>query len=211
MTYDVIRTGSQGNAVVVDGKILIDCGISFQALGEVIDALKLVLLTHIHGDHFKRSTIRRLGAERPTLRFACGEWMVEPLNECGINPRNIDVMQVDTWYDYGAIRVSPVPLSHDVPNCGWRVKIGGEKLFYATDTGTLAGISAKDYDLYMIECNYEDEEIRQRIMDKQSAGEYAYEIRAREQHLSKAQCDAFIYDNIGAEGQYVYLHMHKER
>ena len=32
MTYDIISTGSQGNAIVVDGKILIDCGIPFKKL-----------------------------------------------------------------------------------------------------------------------------------------------------------------------------------
>ncbi len=207
----MLKTGSKGNAVVIENKILIDCGVPFRALRKKADALQLVMLTHIHGDHFKSGTIRKLGSERPTLRFACGEWLEENLKDCGIKSRNIDIMQMDKWYDYGRFQVSPFPLSHDVLNCGWRIKIGNEKLFYATDTGTLSGISAKDYDLYMIECNYEDEEIRQRIMDKQVAGEYAYELRAREQHLSKAQCDEFIYNNIGGNGKYIYLHQHKER
>ena len=46
--YNIIATGSKGNAVVIDQKILIDCGVSFKALSKVYRALKLVLLTHIH-------------------------------------------------------------------------------------------------------------------------------------------------------------------
>ena len=45
--YNIIATGSKGNAVVIDQKILIDCGVSFKALSKVYRALKLVLLTHI--------------------------------------------------------------------------------------------------------------------------------------------------------------------
>ena len=54
--YNIIATGSKGNAVVIDQKILIDCGVSFKALSKVYRALKLVLLTHIHSDHFQPTT-----------------------------------------------------------------------------------------------------------------------------------------------------------
>ena len=40
--YNIIATGSKGNAVVIDQKILIDCGVSFKALSKVYRALKLV-------------------------------------------------------------------------------------------------------------------------------------------------------------------------
>ena len=69
MNYNIISTGSQGNAVVVDEIILIDCGVSFKALKDVYKKLQIVLLTHIHADHFKRSTIKRLAKQRPTLRL----------------------------------------------------------------------------------------------------------------------------------------------
>ena len=69
--YNIISTGSQGNAVVIEHKILIDCGVSFKALAAEYRTLKLVLLTHIHSDHFHPSTLRLLASNRPTLRFAC--------------------------------------------------------------------------------------------------------------------------------------------
>ena len=48
MEYEIISTGSQGNAVVVNNNILIDVGVSFKALTNVYRKLQLVLLTHIH-------------------------------------------------------------------------------------------------------------------------------------------------------------------
>lgn len=48
MEYEIISSGSQGNAVVINKNILIDVGVSFKALKNVYKDLKLVLLSHIH-------------------------------------------------------------------------------------------------------------------------------------------------------------------
>ena len=151
MTYNVISTGSQGNAVVINNVILIDCGVSFKALSAIYKDLKLVLLTHCHFDHFKKSTIKKLSSERPMLRFACCDWLVNDLVECGVEKKNIDVLEIGKIHNYKIFKVIPVKLYHNVLNCGYKIHFESEKLFYATDTGTLDGISAKDYDLYMVD------------------------------------------------------------
>lgn len=75
MTYNIISTGSKGNAVVINGRILIDCGVPFKALEPVKKDLRLVLLTHIHSDHFNPRTARALSKERPALRWgAASGW-----------------------------------------------------------------------------------------------------------------------------------------
>ena len=89
MNYNIISTGSQGNAVVLNDIILIDCGVTFKALKSVYKDIKLVLLTHIHIDHFNKTTIRTLAKERPTLRFACCKWLVADLLECDVPKSNI--------------------------------------------------------------------------------------------------------------------------
>ena len=209
ITYNIISTGSQGNAVVIGGVILIDCGVSFSALREVYRDIKIVLLTHIHSDHFRPSTIRRLAEERPALRFGCCRWLVNDLLGSGVNPANIDVLDIGVKYDYGAFKVVPVKLYHNVPNAGYRLFFGTEKVFYATDTSTLAGITAKNYDLYMVEANYEPEKLIESINAKSKAGEYAYEWNVLKNHLSKPDCDEFIQKNRGENSRYVYLHGHK--
>ncbi len=210
--YSIIGTGSTGNAVVLNDNILVDAGVSFKAIHPHLHALKLVLLTHIHGDHFNRATIRRLASERPTLRFGCGAWLAPELVKEGLGKERIDILTAGKSYNYGAFHVLPVKLMHNVPNQGYKIHFaGGGKTIYATDTGSLAGITAKDYDLYMIECNYEDDELDARIREKERNGEFAYEHRAKLNHLSKARCDAWIYANIGDTGEYIYMHQHQDR
>ena len=206
--YSIISTGSKGNAVVINGSILVDCGVPYKAISPYVSKLKLVLLTHIHSDHFRPSTLHRLSQERPMLRFACCRWLAAPLVAAGVPTSNIDVLEPDTMYGYGICNIIPVLLVHDVPNCGYKIHFSTGKVFYATDTNNLNGIVAHHYDLYMIEANYVDEEIQEKIAAKKAAGEYAYEVRSLRNHLSKAKCDDFIYRNIGPGGEYVYLHCH---
>lgn len=211
MNYNIIATGSSGNAVVLNNNILIDCGVSLKTLSDVKKQLDIVLLTHIHSDHFNKTTIKNLAAERPTLRFACCEWLVSDLLECGVSARNIDVMKVGKLYDYGAFKLSPVKLYHDVSQCGWRVFIGSKKAIYMTDTYTVDGISAKEYDLYMIEANYIEDEIQEKIRVKQETGQYIYEYRVLKTHLSKEQADEWLLENMSENSQYVYLHQHIDK
>ncbi|MGN0444209.1 MAG: MBL fold metallo-hydrolase [Acutalibacteraceae bacterium] len=195
---------------MINDYILIDCGVPFKALQQYYKALKLVLLTHIHSDHFQRGTIKKLAFERPTLRFACCEWLVKSLCDCGVSKSNIDVVEIGKSYNYGVFKIIPVPCVHNVPNCGYKIHFPSARMIYVTDTNNLHGITAKNYDLYMIEANYVDEEIHEKIKEKQASGEYAYELQVIKNHLSKAKCDDFIYQNIGITGEYVYMHCHRD-
>ena len=197
---------------MLNGYMLIDCGVSYRSLlsANVVKKLKIVLLTHIHSDHFNRTTIRRLAAERPTLRFACCKWLTADLLACGVQALNIDQLQVGKLYNYGAFMISPIQLYHDVPNCGWRVFYEGDKAIYLTDTVTLEGISAKNYDLYLVEANYSEPEIQSRIQEKESTGQYVYEYRVLKTHLSKEKCDEWLLENLGEQSEYIYIHQHKE-
>ncbi len=164
--FHVISTGSKGNAVVVNGCVLIDCGVSFKAIKPYVSSLKLVLLTHIHSDHFNSRTLRLLAERRPTLRFGCCRWLAADLVSAGVPKNNIDVLDADVMYGYGICNVIPVLLVHDVPNCGYKLHFPIGKVFYATDTNNLNGIKAKHYDLYMVEANYEDDVIQEKIAAK---------------------------------------------
>lgn len=208
--FEIISTGSAGNAVVINKIVLIDCGVNFKALEPFYHSLKLVLLTHIHSDHFNKTAVRLLARERPTLRFACCKWLVNNLIACGVSKANIDVLSFNVIYNYGACNVIAFPLVHDVPNCGYKVHFPIGKVIYATDTNNLNGVAARNYDLYLIEANYIDEDIQAKIKEKEANGEFAYERRVLRTHLSKQKCDDFIYKNIGSHGQYVYMHCHRD-
>lgn len=211
MNYKVIASGSKGNAVVINDTILIDCGVSFKSLKDCYRKLSLVLLTHSHNDHTNLKTIAKLALERPILRFACCEWLVPKLIESKVKAERIDVLKCGTQYKYPICSIIPVFLTHDVPNCGYKLQLAsGEKILYATDTANLDDISAINFDLYLLEANYEDEEINQRIAEKLAKGEYSYEQRVLITHLSKQQCDDFLLENASDKSELVYLHKHKE-
>ena len=211
MTYEVISTGSKGNAVIINGSILIDCGVPFLRLRAYTRPLKLVLLTHIHGDHFRPRTAAALHRERPALRWGCCEWMVGPLLESGVDRRMIDVLTPGYCFVYrGLGTVLPERLAHNVPNCGYHIGMSAETLFYATDTGSLDGVAAKGYDLYLIEANHTRAELEARLEAKRAAGEYAYEWAAAQNHLSREQAEDWIYRNIGPNGRYAFLHQHEQ-
>ena len=207
MNYKIINSGSDGNATIVEDTILIDCGVSFKKIKPYIQKLQLVLLTHIHQDHFNKTTIRKLAEDRPTLRFGCCEWLVQELIDCGVDKGNIDVYILDKKAIYNDnLRVKPVKLYHDVPQCGYKVEINNYKVFYATDTKTLEGIKAIGYDYYFVEANYvNDEELHDRAYN-----DY-YENRVKNTHLSQEQATNWLLENMSFYSNYQFMHQHKEK
>ena len=207
MHYSVINTGSDGNATVLNDKVLIDCGVTFKKLKPYIKELQLVLLTHKHQDHFNKRTIRSLAEERPKLRFGCCEWLLQELLDLGINKKRIDVYKIGERYTYtDTLSVQPVKLYHDVSQCGYRVSIDGYKCIYCTDTNTLDGIKAEGYDYYFIEANYENEQ----ELHERAYNDY-YEKRVKSTHLSKEQATEWLLDNMGANSVYEFMHQHKNK
>ena len=48
MIYKIIQSGSNGNAIVYNDDIMVDCGVPYLKLKYCYKPLKLVLLTHVH-------------------------------------------------------------------------------------------------------------------------------------------------------------------
>ena len=206
MNYEIINSGSDGNATILENIILLDCGVSYKKLKPYVDKLKLVLLTHIHQDHFNKGTIKQLAENRPTLRFGCCEWLVKDLINCGVDKRNIDVYEIGTKFNYGVFSLIPIKLYHDVRQCGYRVFMNNQKMVYITDTKTLEGIKAKNYDLYLIEANYRNEE----ELHERAENEY-YEKRVKNTHLSEEETTKWLLENMNENSIYEFMHKHKSR
>ena len=200
--YQVLKTGSKGNAVIYHKSIMIDCGVPYSLIKEYVNSLQLLLLSHQHSDHLNINTIKKLQQERPSLRVGCCKWMLEKLE--GVN--NIDVYEIGKLYDYGSFQVSPILLFHDVPNCGYRIFKDGTKIIHCTDTYTLEGIIAKDYDLYAIEHNYNEDTIMGIIEKFESEGKYTHLRGSINSHLSEQQARDFIYKNRKESSKVLRLH-----
>lgn len=205
--HNILSTGSKGNAIIYFNSILVDVGISFSRIEPYLKDIQIVLLTHQHSDHFKLNVIKRIQEERPSIRFGCGEFLADKLQ--GI--RNLDIYESGKMYNYGVFKISPIILYHDVPNFGYRIFKDGKKLIHATDTYTLEGISARDYDIYALECNYDEERVYDIIREKQYRGEYAHQKGSINSHLSKQQAQKFILSNTSRQDiQFLMLHQSSE-
>lgn len=202
MMYRVIASGSTANAVLYFGSILVDCGVPYMMVHPYRYDIQILLLTHAHGDHFNYAAVKKLADNRPTMRIGCGEWMKDYLKGF----RNVDVYEIGQLYDYNSFQISPVKLYHDVPTYGYRIYKNGKKIFHATDTAHLNGISAKGYDLYALEHNYNEETVDELIDKLQAEGEYAYQKGAINTHLSEQQARDFIYRNKSEHSQVLRLH-----
>lgn len=214
MRFEILQTGSDGNCTVVEDQIAIDMGVTQKIIEPYIDKLRLVLLTHQHGDHFRPSTVRALARARPALFWACCEWMVPHLLAAGVPARNINIHGLGVWMNYRPqidVMVCPIPTHHNVPNCAWKLwRSSKDNLFYATDLGDMDGIEAKGYQTYLLEANHTKAEIEADVRAAQERGEYSYRIKAAENHLSEEQAIEWLLQNQGPDSVWIPMHQHKD-
>lgn len=211
MDYEILATGSNANCTIINNKIAVDMGTYFKKVDPYLKKLQLILLTHIHSDHFKKPTIYQIAKQRPRIRFGCGSWLVPYLLDCGVKAKNIDIYKMDRQYDYGLFKIIPFALNHNVLNCGYKIFMNDKKIIYATDTNDLNGVYAPDFDLYLIEANYTEDGIQERIQAKLETGEYIYEYGVMQNHLSKEKADKWLMENMGDKSEYEYMHGHIEK
>ena len=213
MNYEILASGSKGNCLVLDGKIMIDCGIPYAKIKDKTKDLKVVCLTHQHSDHFNKATIRKLKREKPNLKFVCGYYLVPKLvADCHVDKKNIFVLELDKWYDLGLCKIKIQGLYHDVPNVCYHIFYNQDKIFYATDTSKIDHITAKNYSWYFIEGNYEtDDNLYEDIKKAHEEGKYTYLERVLKTHLSQAQAYEWLNKNKNEMSKYIFMHKHEDK
>lgn len=202
----VIASGSTGNAVLYFNKILVDCGVHFKQVQPYLKNIQIILLTHEHSDHINVETLAKIQFERPGIRIGCGSHLKDKVSRL----RNVDIYEPGLIYQYLDFQIIPVILYHDVKNFGYRIfDNSGLKAFHATDTAHLEGIIAKYYDFYCLEQNFDDETIFDKIIEKESRGEFAYQRGAINSHLSEQKAKDFFYKNAKESSLLIRLHESK--
>lgn len=152
MKFDVISSGSKGNATIVmssNQAILLDFGISKKRISDVLkdygfafDDLQAVFLTHTHSDH--ASDVFNVTQEK----LFCPQPKIPKVGFLISGNHLVKAYQV---FHVGVFTITALPLSHDCPNTmGYLVDDGFEKLLYVTDTGF---VPEKNFP-YMNDCTY---------------------------------------------------------
>lgn len=192
----IISSGSKANAVLYDNKILIDIGTPYSKLKEYLPDVKLILLTHKHKDHINDITFRKILVEHEHIIFGVPEHLAIKFEQLGISKDRYHVYKLFTAYNYQTYKIVPLKLYHDVPNVGYRIiRADGYKHIHITDTKTVEGIGASNYDSAAIECNYEEVSANNLIELARREKTFTHVYGSLNSHLSVQQTQKFIKDN----------------
>jgi ribonuclease BN (tRNA processing enzyme) len=196
---EIISSGSSGNCYLINQELIIDLGVPYKSIKDVIKNVKMILLTHLHNDHLAKDTLRTILVKHPSIKVIAPDYIIENFEhwislspvfrDCFINIQNEPMIEIN---DY---KISPIKLYHDIDQTGYRILKNNKKLIFATDTYTLQGITALDYDVAIIEANYEEQAIIKLIEQAQANNEYTHLINVADSHLSVQQALQFVTDN----------------
>ena len=172
---NIIASGSSGNCVIYHKEIMVDIGVAYIHVEPFLADVRCILLTHEHKDHINITTLKRALKQYPSIEIICAEFMIKQLN--GLQAT---VINNDEWLHIGSYQIARINLTHDVPNIGYRIfkllpDFYVNKGIHVTDTYSLDGVIAENYDWYAIELNHCEELIQQAIKTKENAGVFAYE------------------------------------
>lgn len=212
MKYEILGTGSTGNCIIYNG-IMLDCGLPYKQVKPYLKDIKLIFISHWHSDHLNKSTIKKIAYNHPNIKFLVAFYLVDLLLELGVTKKNILTIDLEKWYDIGLCKVKLDALKHDVPNVALEIDMNGKKMIYAVDTNEINHITAKDYDLYMIEANYTDEEeLENRIKQDYDNGlAFSHYERVKHTHLSQQKAYNWLQKNMNKESEFVFLHEHVDK
>lgn len=172
MQYQILTTGSHGNALWVDNHILIDAGVTRKWLSQRIDLAKVdtLFISHRHGDHCNLPLLRYFIQQGVAVYLP--EGVYSHLQEEGrLNPAeytNITRISGVTKAHWGNYTVTFLPQRHyDLTNYALMLTWENKAMLYATDLDTL-GPSERGVGLYhvgpfdylFLEGNYDAEWLR---------------------------------------------------
>ena len=211
MKYNIISSSSKGNCIIIENFLALDIGISYIKIKPYLKNIKLIFISHVHLDHLKPTTIKHIAYNYPTIKYiTSSKEVVNKLVQSGVNKKNIYILKEGIRYDLGLLKVRTVNLFHDVENYGLKWEINNKKGIYLVDTNQVEHIVAEDYDLYLIENNYNEELLEQHIQEcinnNDSEDKLFYLNRVKLTHLSSSKCNDFLINNMGVNSEYCYIH-----
>jgi phosphoribosyl 1,2-cyclic phosphodiesterase len=202
LKFCVLASSSSGNCIFLGTertRILIDTGLSrretasrLAAIGESLDKIDAVLITHEHSDHVLGLPVIARTIQKPvfctTLTAAALDW--EEIRA----PR--ETFDAGTGFSIGDLEIGSFTIPHDaVDPVGFTVRAEGVRAAIATDLGYMPDsikMHLRGVDLLLLESNHNLEMLK--------VGPYPWSIKqrimGRKGHLSNDAASAFIEQDM---------------
>lgn len=210
MKYNIIGSSSKGNCIIVENMLMLDCGVSYSKIKEYLPKIKLIFISHTHKDHINPTAVKKIAYNFPKIKFLTGSCqVVNKLVDLSVPMKNIfyiETISGSKWFDLGLISIKLEPLEHDVENYCLHFDIYGRKGIYAVDTCRIDNIIAKDYNLYLIENNYQEKVLKRHIDECDDENKMYYLNRVSKTHLSAEKANSFLIENMGDNSEFCYIH-----
>lgn len=213
----VIQTGSSGNCSIIDGHIMVDCGLSKARIGRYLKSeIDRVFITHDHGDHANMGVLNWLARERPLIvsyglhvNESTLEKMWEKAPEAAALVKSENVVRPGEPISFrtrsGSYAAEPVTCYHDVENYGFIFRNeAGESLVYMTDTISTSACPDEKFDCICLEGNYDYDAVMESLVSSDRGESYRAALNLR--HLSVQDFDKFVKSHAREGASIFQLH-----
>jgi phosphoribosyl 1,2-cyclic phosphodiesterase len=198
----ILASGSEGNCYFIGTattRILIDAGIAsgaietaLKTIGESLEHIDALLITHEHGDHAKGLRGIVSGYQMPVyLTKGTRQALRVKLDKCFATVIEI---APEEMREIGDIRILPIPVPHDAAQPVAYVALANSVASaFATDLGCIDNCTAevlRHMDFLFLEANHD----RDGLLD----GPYPPALKARvaKNHLNNDQIAAFVLEDL---------------
>lgn len=197
MFYEIISSGSKGNCVIIND-VMVDCGVPFKKIDEYLYDIKYLLLTHIHSDHIRPTTLAAIRKMFPRIKVI-GNYEVHQLYGVDtIINSNFEVVTDDYTF-------LPFECEHDVVTHGFTWMYEDKSILYATDTSTMEHAPDEKFDYLFIESNHDEKKLE--MAAKNVTGAYNPYLSGK-RHLSTQQAKTFYYTHRRNRDS-LFIELHK--
>ena len=221
MKISVLGSGSKGNATFIDvngTKILIDAGFSCKkieeklvSIGENIENISALLLTHEHADHIAGAGIISRKYEIP-IYITRESFLICEQKLGKITNDKISFIDKHHFIIDNKIKITPFDVMHDaVRTVGFKLEDeNAKKISISTDIGFINNVVRehfKDVDAMIIESNYDFN----MLMNSDYPWGLKDRIKSRNGHLSNNEAAKFIKEMSSDKLKKVFLaHISKD-
>lgn len=218
LRVSILASGSSGNCTLLETsqtRLLVDAGLSKRetlrrvaALGQSLDHLDAIVVSHEHSDHIN-GLAALLGKFKSAIVYLTPGTHDETLRALPENKAKrldrVEFIEAGQSFIVGDIEVSPFSIPHDAMDpVGFAFRACGVKMCVVTDLGYMPELvkhHLRDADGVLLESNHDVEMLK--------VGPYPWHVKqrvmSRTGHLSNDTVSQFLSDPEGFDGRPRYL------